>query len=155
MNKIRIIALVMAVMMLGMCMASCGGSTAEKVTVNANISVMVGEEVLFGPVDMTIEGTTEQVPTVLQLAEEAFTMYEIPHEVNETGISLTSVTIDGTAYANTVTDTEIYTWYYTADGVEPEEGRAGTNALVEGQSIVFIYGSTLINPEDFSDEGGR
>lgn len=152
MNKIRIVALVMAVMMLGMCMASCGGG--EKVSVNCNISVAIGEEEVFGPYNLTVQGPVDTPPTVLQVAQEAFTVCEIPYEVDENGLSLTSITIDGTVYAKGADETNIYTWYYTADGVEPEEGRAGTNAVLEGQSIVFHYSSTPINPQEFSEEDG-
>lgn len=155
MNKIRIIALAMAVAMLAMCMVSCGGG--EKVSVNCNISVVVNGEEVFGPYNLTVQGPAETPPTVLQAAQEAFTVCEIPYEVDENGLSLTSVTIDGTVYAKGADDTNIYTWAYTADGVEPEEGRAGTNAVLEGQSIVFNYIAEPIDPQEFSseDEGGR
>lgn len=157
-KKIRFVALVMAVMMLGMCMASCGGSTAEKVSVNCNVSVVIDGEEVFGPYNLTVQGTTETPPTVLQAAEESFIMCEIPYEVDENGLSLTSVTIDGTAYKKGSDETNIYTWYYMADGVEPESGRAGTNAVLEGQNISFIYSVTPIAPEDLTSEedgGGR
>lgn len=154
MNKIRIIALAMAVMMLAMCMVSCGGG--EKVSVNCNISVMIDGEEVFGPYNLTVQGPAENPPTVLQATQEAFTVCEIPYEVDENGLSLTSITIDGTAYTKGADDVNIYTWYYTADGIEPVEGRAGTNAVLEGQNIVFHYSATPINPQEFSDdEGGR
>ena len=155
MNKIRIIALAMAVAMLAMCMVSCGGGS-EKVSVNCNVSVQINGEEVFGPYNLTVQGPAETPPTVLQAAQEAFIVCEIPYEVNENGVSLTSVTIDGTEYANTMDETHIYSWYYLADGVEPEAGRAGTNPVLEGQTITFIYGATEIDPQEFSsDEGGR
>ena len=155
MNKIRLIALVIAVTMLAMCMASCG-STAEKVAVNCNVSVMLNGEEVFGPVNYTVNGTTETPPTVLQAVREAFTVYEIPYEVDENGLSITSITIDGTEYAKKADDTNIYMWYYTADGIEPEEGRAGTNLIVEGQTITFHYLVEPIDPENVEGEdGGR
>ncbi len=154
MNKIRLIALVMAVMMLGMCMASCGGG--EKVSVNCNISVMMDGEEVVGPFNLTVQGPVETPPTVLQAAREAFTVLEVPYEIDENGLSITSITIDGVEYANGMDDTNIYIWGYTADGIEPEEGRAGTNAVVEGQNIAFHYYATPLNPQEFSeDEGGR
>ncbi len=154
MNKIRIIALAMAVAMLAMCMVSCGGG--EKVSVNCNISVMIDGEEVFGPYNLTVQGPAENPPTVLQAAQEAFTVCEIPYEVDENGLSLVSISIDGTEYAKGADETNIYTWVYTADGIEPEEGRAGTNAILEGQSIVFTYVAEPIDPQEFSDdEGGR
>ena len=153
MKKIKIFALVLAMAMLTLTVVSCGGSV-EKVSVNCNISVMMGEEEVFGPVNLTVQGTVDNPPTVLQAAREAFTVYEIPYEVDENGLSLTSLTIDGTEYAKSVDEVNIYTWYYTADGVEPEEGRAGTNLVTEGQTITFHYSATPIDPEEFED-GGR
>lgn len=154
MNKIRIIALAMAVAMLAMCMVSCGGG--EKVSVNCNISVIIDGEEVFGPYNLTVQGPAENPPTVLQAAREAFTVCEVPFEVDEAGLSLDSITIDGTEYAKTSDETNIYSWYYTADGIEPEEGRAGTNAVVEGQTYAFIYNVTPFDPQEFSDdEGGR
>ena len=155
MNKIRFIALAMAVAMLAMCMVSCGGG--EKVSVNCNISVVIDGEEVFGPFNLTVQGPVETPPTVLQAAREAFTVCEIPYEVDEAGLSLESVTIDGTEYTKGADDVNIYSWLYTADGIEPEEGRAGTNAVLEGQSIVFTYHAEPINEQEFSsgDEGGR
>lgn len=153
MNKIRRIALVMAIMMLAMCMVSCGGG--EKVSVNCTISVVMDGEEVVGPYQLTVQGPVDTPPTVLQAAREAFTVLEVPYEVDEQGLSFTSITIDGVEYAKGADDTNIYSWYYTADGVEPEEGRAGTNLVLEGQNIVFLYNATPINPQEFSeDEGG-
>jgi len=154
MNKIRIIALAMAVAMLAMCMVSCGGG--EKVSVNCNISVIIDGEEVFGPFNLTVQGPAETPPTVLQAAREAFTVCEVPFEVDEAGLSITSITIDGTEYAKKNDAENIYSWYYTADGIEPEEGRAGTNAVVEGQTYAFIYSVTPFDVQEFSDdEGGR
>lgn len=149
MKKIRVIALIMAVVMLCMCMAACGGS--NKVRVNCSVSVIIDGEELFGPYSLQVEGTTENPPTVLQAAREAFTVCEVPFEVDENGYSFTSITIDGTAYAKGSDEENIYTWYYTADDVEPDSGRAGTNPVTEGQHIKFIYSATPINPQEFSD----
>lgn len=154
MNKIRIIALAMAITMLALCMASCGG---EKVSVNCSISVVVDGEEVFGPYSLTVQGPVENPPTVLQAAQEAFTVCEVPYEVDEDGLSLISVTIDGTVYAKTNDEENIYNWIYSADGVEPDSGRAGTNPVLEGQAITFVYNVTAMNPQEFSsdDEGGR
>ncbi len=148
MNKIRIVALALAVVMLGAVMAACGSS--NKVKVNCSISVVVDGEEKFGPYSLEVQGTTENPPTVLQAAQEAFTVCEIPYEVDSNGLSLTSLTLDGVVYAKGADETNIYTWYYTADGVEPDSGRAGTNLVVEGQSIVFTYSATPIDPQEFS-----
>lgn len=149
------IALAMALVMLAMCMVSCGGG--EKVSVNCNVSVQIDGEEVFGPFNLTVQGPAENPPTVLQAAREAFTVCEVPYEVDEAGLSITSITIDGTEYAKYNDEVNIYSWYYLADGVEPESGRAGTNPAVEGQTYTFIYNITPLNPEDFSsgDEGGR
>lgn len=154
MNKIRIIALAMAVAMLAMCMVSCGGG--EKVSVTCNISVQIDGEEVFGPYNLTVQGPAENPPTVLQAAREAFTVCEVPFEVDEAGLSLTSISIDGTEYAKKNDAENIYSWYYVADGVEPESGRAGNTPAAEGVTYTFIYNVTPMNPQEFSDdEGGR
>lgn len=146
MKKNRILALVLAVVMLGMVMVSC--SKAEKVTVKGTVSLVIDGETKFGPYEVTCEGTVEEVPTVLQAVNEALVLNEIASEND--GMGLTSVTLDGTTYAKGNDETNIYSWYYTVNGAEPKAGRAGNNALVEGDEIVYIFHTEPINPDDLT-----
>ena len=150
MKKIRVASLVMAIVMLAMCAVSC--SKSEKVNINCTISVYVGEEVYLDSYAYTVQGTVDNPPTVLQAASEAFTIMEFPYEVDDKGQSFTCITLDGVDYATgmNVEGTAIGLWEYTADGVAPKEGRAGTNAVLEGQHIVFNYSEELLDPQEFS-----
>ena len=40
-----------------------------------------------------------------------------------------------------------YGWYYTANGIEPENGRMGINLVAEGDVIELIYSATPFEPE--------
>lgn len=148
MKKIRVAALALAVIMLTLCMAACSG--AEKVSVNCKISVIINDEVMLDNYAYTVQGTTENPPTILQAVREACQTVEIPCEVDSNGLSLESLTFDGQAYANGSDEENIYRWYYTVDGVEPDTGRAGNTPVQEGQTICYTYNVTPINPQQFS-----
>lgn len=152
MKKTKILALVLAAIMLSLTLASCGGS--PKVSVTCKISVMLDGEYICDHYEYTVEGTEKNPPTVLQAAREALQILEIPFEVDDLGNSFESISYDGVDYKtglNAAGDT-IYAWIYTADGVEPETGRAGVNPVLEGQQIEFTYVGTPLNPQEFSEE---
>lgn len=150
MKKIRVAALALAVIMLTLCMAACSG--AEKVSVNCKISIILNDEVMLDGYEYTVQGTTENPPTILQAVREACQTVEIPCEVDDQGLSVVSFTFDGVTYASGSDGENIYSWYYTVDGVEPEagSGRAGNRAIEEGQTICYTYNATPINPQEFS-----
>lgn len=142
MKKIRVAALAMAIIMLALCAVSC--SKSEKLLVNCTVSVMIDGELYLDGYAYQVQGTVDAPPTVLQAASEAFTILEIPYEVDDSGLSITSISFDGVAYnggpATNADGVEgIGFWEYTADGVKPQSGRAGNNAVLEGQKILFTY----------------
>ena len=83
MKKIRVAALAMAIIMLALCAVSC--SKSEKLLVNCTISVMIDGELYLDGYAYQVQGTVDEPPTVLQAASEAFTILEIPYEVEENG----------------------------------------------------------------------
>ena len=142
MKKIRVAALAMAIIMLALCAVSC--SKSEKVKINCTISVMIDGELYLDGYAYQVQGTVDAPPTVLQAASEAFTILEIPYAVDDSGLSLTSLSFDGIEYTGGPTTNVdgvegIGYWAYTADGVAPQSGRAGNNAVLEGQKILFTY----------------
>ena len=142
MKKIRVAALAMAIIMLALCAVSC--SKSEKLLMNCTISVMIDGELYVDGYAYQVQGTVDEPPTVLQAASEAFTILEVPYEVEDNGNNFYSISFDGIAYASgQTTNAEgvegIAYWEYTADGVSPKEGQAGKNAVLEGQNIMFIY----------------
>lgn len=149
MKKIRVAALAIALVMLALTMAACSG--AEKVSVNCTVTVVCNDEVILDNYAYTVQGTTENPPTILQAVIEACQTVEIPCEADENGLAVQSISYDGTVYANGNDEENIYRWYYTVDGVEPKEGRAGNTAIQEGQAICYTYNVTPINPQEFSD----
>lgn len=153
MKKIRVTALAMALVMLCLAMASCGGS--PKVSVTCKLSVMVGDEYILDHYEYTVQGTEANPPTVLQATREALQLLEISYEVDDEGLSFTCISSDGVDYKTGLdaTGENIGAWGYLVNGIEPESGRAGTNPVLEGQDIVFTYTTTPLNPQEFSDEG--
>ena len=153
MKKIRVAALVLAIAMFALCAVSCGNK-AEKVKVNCTFSVIINDEVMLDQFPYTVQGTVDNPPTILQAAQEAFQMAEVPCEVDSEGLSLQALTFDGTKYANGMDDENVYMWYYTINGVEPDKngGRAGKRPIEEGQNICYINSANHINPQEYSDE---
>ncbi len=151
MKKLRVAALMLAMLILTLTMAACSGG--DKVTVNCKVSVMVGDEYIVDNYDYAVTGTTENPPTILQAVREACQAIDIATEADEAGLSLESVTSDGVTYANGNDGENMNRWVYTVDGVEPaaNSGRAGNNAIQEGQSICYTFISVPIDPQEFSD----
>lgn len=139
MKKIKVIALTMVLVVLAVCAVACG---SEKVSVNCTVSVVVNGETVLDGYEYTVQNNVETPPTVLQAGIEVFTMVEYPYETDEDGLTITCLTIDGVEYrAGQAEDGSFGYWSYTADGNAPESGRAGNNAVLEGQHIVFSFQS--------------
>jgi len=139
MKKIKLVAFVLAAIMLSMCVVSC--AKVEKIPVKGTISVVIEGETKFGPYEVTVEGTAEDMPTVLDAVMYALEMNEVPFEVDnqDDPKGITSITLDGAEYATKTDDANIYGWTYTANGEEPKSGRMGVNLLNEGDVIVLTY----------------
>ena len=145
----------------GAAFASMGtdGSKGTKVDIKGTISLSIDGEIVFGPYEVTCQGTVDEegnpveTPTVLQAVNEALIMNEIASEND--GMGITSVTIDGTTYANGNDEVNIYRWFYTVNGAEPKAGRAGNNALVDGDDIVYTFHTEPINPDDLTPVYGE
>ncbi len=149
MKKIRVAALAIALVMLAITMVAC--NSAEKVSVNCTVTVICNDEVMLDGYNYTVQGTTENPPTILQAVLEACQTVEIPCESDDSGLSVQSFSFDGTEYANGSDEENIYRWYFTINGAEPKEGRAGNTQVQEGDAICYTYNVTPINPQEFSD----
>lgn len=150
MKKIRVAALVLAMIMLTFSIAAC--SKTEKVKVNCTVSVIIDGEVMLDNYAYQVEGPVDNPPTVLQAVQEACMTLDIPCEADDAGLSVESFTFDGVTYSSGSDGENIYGWYYTINGVEPEagSGRAGNRPVEEGQAICYTYTATPINPQEFS-----
>ena len=154
MKKIRLIALAVAMLMMAAAFTACngGGGDADKVVVTCNVSISTTE----GPIairDVTVEGTAENPPTVLDAAilvldimkqedSETKVAYELEMNDKDEPVRFTSITdLDGNSYkfgALGGEDNLFGVWEFTVDGVEAEAGMAAT-AVTEGQKVVIEY----------------
>ena len=134
----RILALALVVVMLSAMAVSCG---AEKVSATVKISIAAGEDVILNGIEITVEGTTEQPPSVLQAIREALITYEIPF--TDDGASIVSIQ----DYAETNDELNLYFWEYTINGAAPKSGKAIDNIITDGMEISYIYSSMAFNPD--------
>ncbi len=148
MKKIKILALVMALAALALTVASCGGGS-PKVTVNVTVSAVVDGETKFGPYDLPVEGTEDDLPTVLDAVQLALQFNEINCEVNDQG-RISNINLDGVDYKAYHDDLNIYGWIYLANGIEPEVGTMATNTINEGDVIELQYLVSPFNEEDLT-----
>ena len=142
MKKFRILAFVLAVVMLSVCLASCG---TPKIKVTAKVGVFVGEEYILYPYELTVQNV--EAPTILQAVREALELNGIDYEADDMGIK----SIAGNAYKTDGENT--YFWTYTINGVEPTTGRAGNTAINEGDTIVYVYQQE--SNEDLAEAGSK
>ncbi len=148
MKKIRILALAVALLMLSACVVGC--TKVEKVTVNAVVTVVDGEENILGPVNVAVESTADVPVTVLMALTTALDNNEIVYTCTEDQLSISSIADRGDKNE----DGMEYFWEYTINGEEVETGRAGTNTFEEGAQIVFTYVSESTEDLAKADEEG-
>ena len=146
MKKCKLLCIFLAVVMVLPIFAGC---TSGKVTSTVSIRFVIpaelsekGEEEVRLTLDsLTVEGTKDNPPTVLQAAEQALQEYEITYELADDGASIASVFglteeqwyEDGIGY---------YTqWRCTINGNNSEEGRQSVTTIYEGDEIVYTWSS--------------
>lgn len=156
MKKAKILALALCVLMLGtVVLSSCA---KEKAAVHCTVSVVVEGETLFGPYEVTSEyPVDESAPTILKVAQDAFTANEVPSAATDDGRRLSSVTLDGTEYTAGNGEEGIYSWITTINGSEPSQGMAGDITANEGDVIVFTlniqpYDDQTPTPDDYAED---
>ena len=150
MKKIRFVALAMALVMLALCAVAC---TSEKITVNCKVSVEIDGEIYLDQYAYAVTNKVETPPTILQAVSEVFTMVEYDHGVDDEGLSLTYVTVDGTEYVGGMAadGSGIGYWGCTVNGAEPEAGRMGNTAIKEGDHVVVKFNFQPMDVQEFSD----
>ena len=155
MNKIKILCLILAVILVLPVMASCTGNKVTS-TVTLKFQVPTEEvdedgnvkyEVKFTD-KITVEGTTNNKPTVLQAVQLAFAEYEIDYELSK----------DSTYLAGAFglmeqdrTDAEkgyFDFWECKINGELSAEGRQSVTEIYEGDEIVFTWTSDFKNRQD-------
>ncbi len=142
MKKIRIAALVLALIMLTLTMAACQAS--PKVSVNCKVSILVNGEYRLNGYAYTVEGTEANPPTVLQACVEAFRLVNVDSALDENGTEIQALAIDGVTYAGGNDGTNYNFWEYTVNGELPQPGetaKAGNNPVKEGDEICYMFSS--------------
>lgn len=130
MGKMKIFALLLvSVLLVGM-FASCG---TEKVIANVTVKVVAGDEILVNDLPVTVEGTAEKLPTVLEAVRLALIEMDLPCEDNDASVLRIG------EYAEVDEGDISYFWEYTLNGVLPNSGKAGSNTVKDGDVIVFMY----------------
>lgn len=142
MKKLRIIALVLLVAMIPLSMFGC----PKKVTATCTLEVVDDEgKVLYGPYNVTVEGTESNPPTALDAAQQAFLEYDIPFKVTNDGNSIASINgVDAAESSDGEYGYYSY-WNLLIDGKESPEGRQSITRFYEGEKLQFVYthGKTL------------
>lgn len=136
MKTIRLLALAIAVLMISVCMISCGNGVGkvEGIKVNCTVSVMVGDTYILEEYNYDAVGTAEMGPTVLKAVADALLVNDIAYLDDGSGFESIS-DVDGNVYEN---GADNYFWICTVDGDEIR-GRAGNVEVEDGQVIVYTY----------------
>ena len=145
MKKLRIIALVLLVAMIPLSMFGC----PKKISVTCTLEVVDEEgKVIYGPYNVTVEGTEDKWPTALDAAQKAFLEYDIPFEVTSDGNSIAS--INGVKQAESMDEEYGYYsyWNLLIDGKESNEGRQSVTKFYDGEKLQFVYTSSKTARKD-------
>ncbi len=133
----RIICLAMALVMLCLCAASCGGGE-----VSATISIkFIGAdgEVLLEHPNFSVLGTTKEPPTALMAAEQVLQNFEIVYELTDDGNSIAAAF--GLKQEDSHDENKGYFkyWKCTVNGQNSESGRQSTTYIYGGDAIEFVW----------------
>jgi hypothetical protein len=130
MKKVRILVLVLACILAVGILSSC---SSEKVTAKVTITIDADDDAILTNYELTVEGTAETPPTVLQAMREAMTMREIAYVDSEESIEsiLSYVPYEDEAFS--------YYWDYTVNGVAPSSGRSNSYVIKDGDVIRYFF----------------
>ena len=154
MKKIRIAAIIMALVMLCASVISCNGGAAKQV--KCTISVVVDGEYIVDTLECPVKANGDNAPVVIDALKVALDYLGVDYEIGST--NLKRLVFDGVEYAEG-RDAEGKNhrfWVYTANGEEPENGSAVVNVLNDGDYIEFIYDSIPVESDvDTTEDGGE
>ena len=145
MKKIKVLACLLAALLLVLPFASC--KSTPKVSVNCTVSVVgLDDDPIILDKSVTVTKDEGQTITLLDAIRQALDEMEIKYDVDEDDdgkpLGFNSITnTEGTEYKVGYTDAskEYYGfWICTVDGVEPDK-RASIAPATEGAKIVYTY----------------
>ena len=166
MNKIKIICLVLAVLLILPAAVACtGNKVTSAVTITFRVPLTNGVdddgEIIYqtddaGNIkyeekfkyDIVVEGTTQNKPTVLQAVQEAFLKFELDYEISADGTYISSA-FGLTEKERTDSEKGYYDyWECKINGELSAEGRQSVTEIYEGDDIVFTWTSGFRNRQD-------
>ena len=166
MNKIKILCLVLAVILVLPVVASCASNkvtSAVTITFRVPLTDGVDEngEIIYqtdadGNIkyedkfkyDLVVEGTTENKPTVLQAVQEAFLEFELDYELSADGTYIASA-FGLTEKERTDSEKGYYDyWECKINGELSAEGRQSVTEIYQDDDIVFTWTSGYRNRQD-------
>ena len=158
MKKVKFIALMVLTAMLGTMLAACGNTMTVKVTIqldekyinymydknadNEEFIIPQEDRVILNDVDIPIKHKEGEKISVIRVFREAAANYGIDtYQLTEDELSIESIKNYKKEYATIDGEAVTFFWSYTINGIEPKEGRAGTNYVKDGDKVVFMLTS--------------
>lgn len=166
MNKLRILCLVLAIILVLPVVASCSSNkVTAAVTIIFRVPVTEGvdkdgqtiyklddagnktyDEVF--KYNLTVEGTTENKPTVLQAAQEALLKFEKDYELSKDGTYIAAA-FDRAEAERLDSEKGYYDyWECTINDQKSDSGRQSVTEIYEGDKIVYTWTSGFKNRQD-------
>ena len=154
-KRLTAIVLVAVMALSAVLLSSCGGKVVSKVHVKFVTTVepdgtKLDEDKTIGEIDVEVEGTKKNPPTVLKAAQLALTelSYEDGFETTPDGYSIARVS----KYAEHQ-ETDETTGYFTywdayIDGARSTDGRQSETVIYSGQELEFRFISSSQARED-------
>ncbi len=137
MKLTRVFALAIAAVMLALSLASCG-TVAPEITVTVEIYSNSPEAATEDDLVLNVQQSIQsEAPTVFEAVTEALIVNEIAYVASDDMMSLVDIK-DFKDYTEADTGIAHY-WMYYLNDVEPTSGKAGTNAIADGDKITYYY----------------
>ena len=144
MKKCKILCMLLAVVLVLPIFASCTSGKAVAKDVSLKFVIPATEEggeddVRFMKAGLTVEGSVDNPPTVLQAVEEALREYEVPYKLTADGASIGEVF--GLAQKDSSDAEKGYFQYWecTINGKFSDDGRQSVTNVYDGDEIVFTW----------------
>lgn len=164
-KSIRIICLMMALVMLCLCGASCAKAKSATISIKfVSTDEETGNEVVsLERKDYTVVGSKGQQPSVLDAAVQVLTEYEKPFELSADGNSLAAAFNMKEEQTEDAEKGYFKYWKCTINGADSTSGRQSATKIYKGDEIVFTWTedeeyrqdttvADTTNPADFETE---
>ncbi len=139
-KTIRVLSLVMAIVMLCLCAASCGKKSTATVSIKFVSTDEEGKEfVHISHPNYPVEGEKGEQPSVLDAAVQLLTEFEKEYELTADGNSLAAAFNYKQADSHDESYGYYTYWKCTINGQDSGEGRQSATKIYGGDVIVFTW----------------